>query len=360
MGAAAIGLVPALNQAALAVGIVLLLPLGDIVGSRKLVAGFSLLQAAALAVMAIAQSYALFLAASTALGFVTIAPYLLPAYASRRVPPERLGEVTAILTAGVIFGILVARVGAGVLAEYADWRWVYIFATAAMLVAVGTLRWTMDPPRGTTPSVGYAETLRSLPGLLRRWPSTLWGGTIQGINFGMFIALWLALALHLTGPAMGYGTDVVGYLAGFALVSLIATPRLGAAADRIGASRARLRFASVQSLGIALLYPFGDSLWLLMIPIAILNAVGPSIDVTGRIEVLRAPAAVRNRLMTAYIALMFVGGGAGGAAGTAVFAAFGWTGTAALLFAASTVLVALAWRCARVDPHAPDRPSALK
>ena len=347
VGEARIGLVPALNQLALAIGIILLLPLGDVLGNRRLVAIFSVLQAAALAAMTVAGNFELFLLASTALGFVTIAPYIIPAYASRRVPPERLGHVTAILTAGVIFGILVARVGAGVVAEYADWRWIYAFATAAMLLAVATLRWTMDPPRPRADAPGYLQTLRSLPRLALAYPQTLWAGTIQGLNFAMFIAIWLALALHLTSPQMGYGTDAVGYLAGFGLVSLVATPRLGGLADRFGPARARLWFAAIQMAGIALLWPFGTSIWLLMVAIFLLNLVGPSIDVTGRMEVLAAPPDTRNRLMTVYIAIMFAGGGLGGALGTMVYAAFGWGGTAAALFGTSALLATLAWWRAR-------------
>ena len=39
------------------------------------------------------------------------------------------------------------------------------------------------------------------------------------------IALWLGLALYLTAPRMGYGTDTVGYLAAIAAVSIVSTPR---------------------------------------------------------------------------------------------------------------------------------------
>ena len=106
-----IGLVPALNQIALAVGIFLLLPLGDRISNRRLTITFAAGQTASIALMAIAQGFTLFVIGSTMLGFFTIAPYLLPAYASKRVAPERLGQVTAKLAAGVILGILVARVG---------------------------------------------------------------------------------------------------------------------------------------------------------------------------------------------------------------------------------------------------------
>ena len=131
--------------------------------------------------------------------------------------------------------------------------------------------------------------------------------------------LWLGLALHLTAPDMGYGTDVVGYLAGFAAISVFSTPYWGRLADRIGPRKARVRFAIVQMLGISLLWPFGGSLWLLMIPILIGNIVGPAIDVTSRMTFLSQEPALRTRLTTIYIVMMFIGGSIGSIAGTSLF-----------------------------------------
>ncbi|WP_279349190.1 MFS transporter [Erythrobacter litoralis] len=340
---ARIGLVPALNQLALAIGILLLLPLGDRYSNRSLTILFTIGQCGGLLTMTLAQSFVLFTAGSTLLGFFTIAPYLLPAYASKRVAPERLGHVTAILTAGVIFGILVARVGAGVVAEYLGWRTVYWIASGLMIAITLALPRIMErnPNRTEGSDLGYGALIKSLGSLLRSHREIIISGAIQGIGFNQFIALWLGLALHLTGPEMGYGTDVVGYLAGFAAISIFTTPYWGRLADRIGARKARMIFALVQTFGISLLLPFGDNLWLLMIPILIGNIVGPAIDVTSRMTFLSLEPELRTRLTTIYIVLMFVGGAIGSVAGTAVFDAFGWTGIALYILGSCVILFAL-------------------
>ena len=74
-----IGLVPALNQIALAIGIFVLLPLGDRFSNRQLATVFAAGQLLGLVVMALAGSFWLFAAGSTFLGFSSITPYLLPA-----------------------------------------------------------------------------------------------------------------------------------------------------------------------------------------------------------------------------------------------------------------------------------------
>lgn len=340
---ARIGLVPALNQLALALGIFMLLPLGDRISNRRLTIAFAAGQTASLAVMTLAQGFTLFVIGSTLLGYFTIAPYLLPAYASKRVAPERLGQVTAKLAAGVILGILVARVGAGVMAEHLGWRSIYWLATALMLAVTLVLPRLMEGgERSASGKQSYPALLMSVFPLIARHREIAISGAIQALNFGQFIAVWLGLALYLTSPQMGYGTDTVGYLAGLAAVSIVSTPRLGRWADHVGPRRARVIFALIQLGGIALLYPLSGSLWMLLLPLFITNLVGPGIDVTGRMTFLALDPAVRTRLTTVYVVIMFVGGGIGSFAGTAVYDAFGWAGTCALMGLCSLTLCGLA------------------
>ena len=341
VGKAEIGIVPALNQLALALGIFLLLPLGDRFSNRRLSIWFVSAQTIFVLGMALSDSFALFTLASTLLGFVTIAPYLVPAFASKRVAPERLGQVTALLTSGLVFGVLFSRVGAGIVAEHFGWRTVYWVAVGLMVTVSVFLPIVMRDQSGgdkrskNVPSHSYGELLRSVFTLARSNRDLLVSGLIQALNFGSFIALWLGLALHLTSDAMGYGVDTVGYLAGIALVSVFMTPRLGKWADKVGAKRARLIFSVIQLVGITLLYPLGWSVWTLLIPLIIVNAVGPSVDVTGRMTFLNQEPEIRTRLSTTYIVLMFIGGALGSILGTSVYDWAGWEGTCALVVALS-------------------------
>ncbi len=342
---AGIGIVPALNQLALALGILLLLPLGDRYSNKSLCIIFVVAQCVFMLGMALAEGFAAFTLASTLLGFVTIAPYLIPAFASKRVAPERLGQVTALLTAGVIFGILVARVGAGIVAEHYGWRAVYWCAFVLMVGVTLLLPQTLKSAgsQRKAPQGSYAALLKSVFTLALSNRDLMISAVIQGLNFAAFTATWLALALHLTGDDMGYGVDTVGYLAGVAAISIFTTPRLGRWADRIGARRARLIAALVQALGIALLYPFGWNVWTVLVPLVLVNIVGPTVDVTGRMTFLALEPAIRTRLTTSYIVIMFLGGAIGSIAGTAVFDFGGWAGTCALLMSISSGVVVLSF-----------------
>lgn len=91
----------------------------------------------------------------------------------------------------------------------------------------------------------------------------------------------------------------------------------------------------------------GLTLWGLLVPLFIANLVGPGIDVTGRMTFLSLDPAIRTRLTTIYVVIMFIGGGIGSYAGTLAYDIHGWAGTCALLAGCSLALTALSFAARR-------------
>ena len=94
---------------------------------------------------------------------------------------------------------------------------------------------------------------------------------------------------------------------------------------------------------MVLMFPFGHSIWLLTIPLLLMNIVGPTLDVTGRMLFLSEEPTIRTRLMAVYIILMFLGGGMGSWLGTTVYGWGGWNANATLgtCITSLTVLLSL-------------------
>ncbi|WP_439100364.1 MFS transporter [Congregibacter sp.] len=344
-----VGLVPALNQIALALGVLFLLPLGDRMSNRRLAVMCIAAQVVALTLMATVKDYWLFITASSLLGFFTITPYLLPAYTSKRVPIERLGFVTAVLTTGVIAGVQLSRVTSGVMGELLGWRSVYWMAAGLMALSMIVLPMLMDREETSEQSPGesYGKLLTSLIMLATEHPRVMVSGIIQGLGFSAFLSCWLGIGLHLTSDELNLGTDIVGYLAAFSGVGLLVTPRLGRWADRFGAEKARLRVASINFCGILTL-SLAQIHWLfLLLPIGLMSTVGPMVDVTGRMTSLNKPPEVRTRLMTLYITLMFLGGGMGSWSGALAYDLGGWWGTVGLTSFYAALVCVLSWQQTR-------------
>ncbi|MEM1087707.1 MAG: MFS transporter, partial [Pseudomonadota bacterium] len=221
-----------------------------------------------------------------------------------------------------------------------------IIGAGLMLVVSILLPLIMEPRQAkaqSDPKQSYFGLIGSLVPLMREKPAILTTGFIQMGNFGLFISLWMGIGLHLPSAEMGFGVDTVGYLSMLAAVNLFITPMMGSWADRIGAQRARFILAIVQVVGVALLFVTGHSLWLMIIPILLINMPGPVIDVAGRMTFLSEDPEVRTRLMTIYIVMMFIGGGLASWAGTLAYAAGGWIGNAIVNAALSALVIGLSW-----------------
>jgi predicted MFS family arabinose efflux permease len=118
---AAAGVVTA-AQLGYGAGVFLLVPLGDRLPQRVLVATLLSLTAVNLLIASSAQSLSVLVAASALAGLTTVVPQILLPMAAGLVSPKRRGEVTGTLLAGLLAGILLARTFGGTLGEYFGWR----------------------------------------------------------------------------------------------------------------------------------------------------------------------------------------------------------------------------------------------
>uniref|UniRef100_UPI000B203B14 MFS transporter n=1 Tax=Streptomyces specialis TaxID=498367 RepID=UPI000B203B14 len=135
----AAGLVATLAQAGYATGILLLVPLGDLVRPRRLVTVLLLATSGCLLVAAAAPGLPVLLAASFAAAACTVVPQILIPLATRLTPPDRAGRTVATLATGLYLGLFGSRVRGGLLGEAAGWRAVYVAAavtTAATALAL--------------------------------------------------------------------------------------------------------------------------------------------------------------------------------------------------------------------------------
>src|SRR5699024_1220148 len=161
-----LGWIVAVGQLGYLVGLAVLVPLGDMLDRRKLIAGQLLLAAVGMMVAAIAPGPRLLLIGLAATGLFAVVVQTTVAFAADLSTPAERGRTLGIVTSGVIIGILGARVLAGILADLWGWRSIYV---TLMLLLVGLSITVMKrlpadhrPNRRT-----YSDVLGSLGHLFR-------------------------------------------------------------------------------------------------------------------------------------------------------------------------------------------------
>src|SRR5262245_42488940 len=125
------GYLPALNQAGFGLGLLLFVPLGDLLERRRLVAASLGAAAVMLALVATAPNFPVLAAAIFALGLVGVAVQLLIPFAAHLAPADDRGRVVGAVMGGMLGGVLLSRTISGAVGGSLGWRAMYWIAAAA-------------------------------------------------------------------------------------------------------------------------------------------------------------------------------------------------------------------------------------
>ncbi len=322
----AAGLIATMAQVGYGVGLLLVVPLCDLVENRRLV--FLILCVAVLALLgaAVSTSAAAFLAAAALIGLGSVAVQILVPYAAHLAPDASRGRVVGNVMSGLMLGIMLARPAASLVTEALSWRAVFVISSALMAGLAVVLRVAL-PRRQPAPGLGYGSLLASMARLVRHTPILRRRALYQACLFGAFSLFWTAVPLQL---ASRYHLSQNG-IALFALVGVtgaIAAPLAGRMADR-GWSKPVTALA-MSSVGAALLLGLlgssasGPGLLILAATAILLDFGVAANGVLGQRAIYALDAAARGRLNGLYMATFFGGGAIGSALGGWSYAEGGW------------------------------------
>src|SRR5699024_10850947 len=122
-------------QVGYAIGLALLVPLGDLLERRTLLTMMLIGSYVCLLAMAFAPSWPVLAAAAVLVGLGSGVGQVLVPFAATLAHPDERGRVIGSVMTGLLLGILLSRVVAGLIAAVAGWRAVFVVAAALMLVS---------------------------------------------------------------------------------------------------------------------------------------------------------------------------------------------------------------------------------
>jgi predicted MFS family arabinose efflux permease len=345
-----VGAVLAVTQGAYAVGLALIVPLGDLVERRRLLAVLLGGAVVGLVAMASAPSIGLFGAAAALVGLTSVAVQVLVPFAAVVSAPGQQARAVATVMTGLLLGILLARTVAGVVAGLAGWRTVFALA-AALTAAVGVVLWRELPRVAPTARTGYGALLASVGALVRTEPVLRARMLYGAATFGAFSAFWSSAGFLLASEPYGWDEAAIGAFALFGALGAVAARSAGRLADRGLARPATGAFLLLTAVSFALL-GFGELSLVALAAGAVLMDLGvQGTHITNQSQILPLRPDARSRLNTAYMTSYFVAGTLGSALSVAAYAALGWPGTCVVGGAFAGVGL-LAWLAGAVrGPH---------
>jgi len=335
------GLVVTVSQIGYALGLALLVPLGDILTRRRFLPAVLVVTAVGLAASAVAPSIGVLLAVALVVGLgSTVAQMLVPMAASLADEATR-GRVIGQVMSGLLLGILLARTVSGLVAGVTSWRAVYVMAAMVTVVmAVALAR--VVPAEVERPSLRYGALLGSTVTLFRTEPLLRRRIAFGALGFAAFSAFWTTMAFVLSGPPYHYGTTAIGLFGLVGAAGALCANVAGRWTDRGLTRTTTLAFAALVLLSFLPLWLGRTDLAMMIVGVLALDVGVQGLQVTNQSIIYRLAPEARSRINSAYMVCYFAGGALGSAAATRLYGSHRWAGVCLLGAAIGTAAVVLA------------------
>lgn len=343
MSPTTIGIVITLTQIGYGIGLVLLVPLGDLLNRRRLIVTQTLLSAAALLMIALAPSSAWLLLGMTLTGLLAVVTQVLVAYAATLAIPAQRGRVVGVVTSGIVVGILLARTIAGAMADLAGWRAIYLLSAGLTLLMALLLLRVLPKDEAAQPASRYGALIASVFSLFRQEPVLRQRAIIALLTFASAMVLWTPMVLPLAAPPLSLSHSEIGLFGLAGAAGALAAARAGHLADRgLGqwVSGLSLLLMLASWLPIALTQ---SSLWALLLGVITLDLGLQAVHVTSQSMIYSVRPEAQSRLTAGYMLFYSIGSALGSITSTAMYAWAGWTGVCLLGAAINAVALGYWW-----------------
>ncbi len=327
LSADAAGLIVTLTQVGYTLGLLFVVPLGDLLENRRLIVTLLAVTALSLLAAAFSTTAWMFLSAALAIGLSSVAAQVLVPFAAHLSSEAKRGHTVGKVVSGLLLGVMLARPAASLVADHSSWH--VVFGGAAVLIALLAIVLRIKlPARVPHSQVTYPKLIGSLWTLFATTPVLRRRAAYHAGLFGSFSLFWTVAPLALASPAFGLSQTAIAVFALVGMAGAVASPIAGRLADKGHSMIATAIALGLGVLGFALpLIAPGShavALGILVVASIVLDMGVAANLVLGQRAIFTLGAEVRSRLNGLYFATFFAGGALGSALGGYVYARYGW------------------------------------
>ncbi|KAJ7162861.1 major facilitator superfamily domain-containing protein [Mycena filopes] len=323
--------IPTLIQAGYATGLLFISPLGDLVRRRQLIMILTIISGSLTIGLAITTNLVVFETLSFLIGVVSVTPQILLPLAADLAPPERRATALSVVFSGLLFGILIARVIAGIIAQFTSWRVVYYFAIGVQFFVLISSYFVIPDYPAKNEDMTYWGILRTMAKFAYTEPLLIQGCLINLASCACFSNFWVTLTFLLGGPPYFYSTLSIGLMGLIGIVSVACGPLVGRLIDQLIPWYASLVAVILLFCFQAIQVGAGDtSIGAVVVAIIGLDVFRQMLQMSLATSILTISTTARARLNAIFVVFLFIGQLMGTAAGTEIYTAYGWRASAAL------------------------------
>lgn len=326
-----ISMIAMLTQIGFALGLLFIVPLGDMVRRKKLILYIFVAMILSLFGMVLAPNLPLIYVASFLIGFSSVVPQMFVPLTAELATDEKRSAAIGVVMSGLLLGILLSRVIAGFMGELWGWKMIYYMAIAAMFILM-TLLAIKLPDVKPNFTGSYGQLMRSIAHFVRTQPVLRLAAFRGAMAFAGFSGLWIALVFHLEKEPFNAGASVAG---AFGVVGAAGA----LAASMVSKVQKRIPLHNVISISIYMMiiswiifFIAGYTYIGLTIGVILLDLGLQSSHISNQSSFFALNIGATNRLNTVYMFSYFVGGSFGTYIASQASKYFQWEGVVGLGF----------------------------
>lgn len=318
-----------LTQAGYTLGILFLVPTGDMFNRKKLMLVIYCFLLIGLIATALAPTITVVLGACLLVGVGVCAAQILVPMVSLLSKPENKSRNVGYMVSGILIGMLMSRVLSGFIGERWGWRTMFWIATAIIICCTLFVMWWM-PNVAPTYKGSYKNLLLSILQLIRNEHDVAICAVRSGLVFGTFQAMWSTISFRMADAPFHAGADVVGMFGLCGIAGALVASGIGGLVHKVGTRNMNLFGASAVMLAWLSMWLFQNHYWGMILGVVLIDGGVQACNVTNQTYMFSRVQTAVSRVNTVFMGCMFIGGSIGTFLAGAVLDVMGWNGVCLL------------------------------
>jgi predicted MFS family arabinose efflux permease len=312
-------------QVSYALGLLFIVPMGDIVNKIKFIPWLMFCAAIGLLMCAFAVNLPMLWVGTIITGLFSVAAQVLIPLATMAVKPEKTGEVVGFLMSGLLVGLLLSTSLAGLLSNLFNWKLIYFVSAVLMLILAYLLKKRL--PHVPVFKMSYGKIFYSMGVLLKEERRLVYRAIIGGFAFAAMSILFSTIAVLLTSEPFKLPDVLVGVATIIGVFGALATAKIGKIADRGHTSILTWIGVALMIISWALLYFGGKYLTSYILGYGLISFGLAVVHTSNQNIIFRLRPDAKSRINSIYMTAYFTGGACGSALGVYAWHHGGWTMT---------------------------------
>lgn len=311
-------------QVSYALGLLFIVPMGDVVNKTKFIPLLMSLCAAGLFISAFSVNLPMLWVGTIMAGLFSVAAQVLIPLATMTVQPEKTGEVVGFLMSGLLVGILLSTSLAGLFSNLFHWKVIYIVSGILMLFLAFALKSRL--PYVMKMKLNYGQVFVSMGQLLKQEKRLVLRALTGGFAFAAVSILYSTIALLLSS-AHQLPDLFIGMVTLVGIYGALSTQYIGKYADQGFTNQLTWMGCGLFILSWIFFY-FGQLyLFSYILGFALIQLALALVHTSNQSIIFRLRPDAKSRINAIYMTAYFTGGACGSALGIFAWNHGGWTMT---------------------------------